>query len=93
MKFKTLFFVTAFILLFNNIYPQTDTSKKNLFGWRPFGWRHLGNIYIYTKFVWSDKQVPFHFDEGVDMYMQNVDKAGHFLGACGRYFYIFNILV
>ena len=82
MKFKTLFFVTAFILLFNNIYSQTDTSKKRIYlvGGCLAGGTLGTYIYIQNSW-WSDKQVPFHFDEGADMvYAKNVDKAGHFLG-------------
>ena len=82
MKFKTLFFLTAFILLFNNIYPQTDTSKKRIYlvGGCLVGGTLGTYIYIQNSW-WSDKQVPFHFDEGADMvYAKNVDKAGHFLG-------------
>ena len=79
MKFKTLFFFTVFVLLFT-IFTLKQTSKEFIWlevVWLEAPWEH---IYI-TNSWWSDKQVPFHFDEGADMvYAKNVDKAGHFLG-------------
>ena len=33
---------------------------------------------------WSEKQEPFHFDDGADLtYALNVDKVGHFMGGLG----------
>ena len=42
----------------------------------------LGGSYLYVENSWwSDKQIPFHFDDGADLtYALNVDKVGHFMG-------------
>ena len=40
-----------------------------------------GSYWYIENSWWSDKQIPFHFDDGSDLiYALNVDKLGHFMG-------------
>ncbi len=85
MKFKSLFLIWLFVFLFQNIFAQNDSLKLNkkrviLVGSSLAA--ALGGSYWYIqKSWWSDKQVSFHFDDGMDLtYALNVDKVGHFMG-------------
>ncbi len=85
MKFKSLFLVALYSLIFQNISAQTDTLKINKKRVLLVGSSlavGLGGSYWYIKNSWwSDKQIPFHFDDGADLrYALNVDKIGHFMG-------------
>ena len=85
MKIKSLFLIGIAIFLSKNSFSQKDTlkvSKKRiiLVGSSLAG--SLGASYWYIQNSWwSEKQIPFHFDDGADLtYALNVDKLGHFLG-------------
>ena len=85
MNFKSLF-VLSFLVLFSlSLFPQQDANKVNkgkmLIVSSTLGLALTGS-YLYIKNSWwSDKQIPFHFDDGADLkYALNVDKAGHFIG-------------
>jgi len=85
MKFKSLFLLVVSLLLSQNIFGQNDSLKLNkkhffLVGSSLAG--AIGGSYWYIqKSWWSEKQIPFHFDDGSDLtYALNVDKAGHFIG-------------
>ena len=85
MKFKSLFLVGLSILIFQNISAQTDTlkiNKKRVLVVSSSLGAALGGSYWYIQNSWwSDKQIPFHFDDGADLtYALNVDKVGHFMG-------------
>jgi len=85
MKFKSLFLVGLAILISQNILAQTDTLKINKKRVLLVGSSlavGLGGSYWYIQNSWwSDKQIPFHFDDGSDLtYALNVDKIGHFMG-------------
>ena len=85
MKFKSLFFLVIFFVLSQNIFGQSDSLKVNkkrvfIVGSSLAG--ALGGSYLYVQNSWwSEKQEPFHFDDGADLtYALNVDKVGHFMG-------------
>lgn len=85
MKFKSLFFLVIFFVLSQNIFGQSDSLKLNkkrvfIVGSSLAG--ALGGSYLYVQNSWwSEKQEPFHFDDGADLtYALNVDKVGHFMG-------------
>jgi len=85
MNFKSLFLVGASILLFQNIFAQNDSLKLNknrVFLVGSSLAAAFGASYWYVeKSWWSDKQIAFHFDDGMDLtYALNVDKVGHFMG-------------
>ena len=85
MKFKSLFLVGLAILIFQNISAQTDTLKINkkrvLVVSSSLGVALGGSYWYIQNSWWSDKQIPFHFDDGADLtYALNVDKIGHFMG-------------
>ena len=88
MKFKSLFFLVIFFVLSQNIFGQSDSLKLNkkrvfIVGSSLAG--ALGGSYLYVQNSWwSEKQEPFHFDDGADLtYALNVDKVGHFMGGLG----------
>ena len=85
MKFKSLFLVGLSILIFKNISAKNDTlkiDKKRVVVVSSSLGVALGGSYWYIQNSWwSDKQIPFHFDDGADLtYALNVDKIGHFMG-------------
>ena len=88
MKFKSLFLLVIFFVLSQNIFGQSDSLKVNkkrvfIVGSSLAG--ALGGSYLYVQNSWwSEKQEPFHFDDGADLtYALNVDKVGHFMGGLG----------
>ncbi|MBC8474206.1 MAG: DUF2279 domain-containing protein [Cryomorphaceae bacterium] len=85
MKFKSLFLLVIFFVISQNIFGQSDSLKVNkkrvfIVGSSLAG--ALGGSYLYVQNSWwSEKQEPFHFDDGADLtYALNVDKVGHFMG-------------
>ena len=85
MKFKSLFLLVIFFVSSQNIFGQSDSLKLNkkrvfIVGSSLAG--ALGGSYLYVQNSWwSEKQEPFHFDDGADLtYALNVDKVGHFMG-------------
>ena len=85
MKFKSLFLLVIFFVSSQNIFGQSDSLKVNkkrvfIVGSSLAG--ALGGSYLYVQNSWwSEKQEPFHFDDGADLtYALNVDKVGHFMG-------------
>lgn len=85
MKIKILFLFTIHMLLFHPIFGQNDSlkvDKKRVFIAGSSLGLVLGGSYLYIQNSWwSDKKIPFHFDDGSDLtYALNVDKAGHFMG-------------
>ena len=88
MKFKSLFLLVIFFVSSQNIFGQSDSLKVNkkrvfIVGSSLAG--ALGGSYLYVQNSWwSEKQEPFHFDDGADLtYALNVDKVGHFMGGLG----------
>ena len=80
MNFKSLFLVGSLLLLSQDIFSQKDTSKvnkKRVFIVGSSLGATLGGSYWYIQNSWwSEKQIPFHFDNGADLtYASNVDKA------------------
>jgi len=85
MNFKRLFFLSLLVLFACSIKAKADSTKikkgrvivvsSSLVA-------VLGGSYLYVENAWwSDKQIPFHFDDGADLtYALNVDKVGHFMG-------------
>ena len=85
MKLKSLFLLGGSIVLSQNIFGQSDSlkvNKKRVFIVGSSLAVALGGSYWYIQNSWwSDKQIPFHFDDGADLtYALNVDKVGHFIG-------------
>ena len=85
MKFKSLFLIGLIIFISTTLFAQQDTSKlnrKRVFLVGSSLSAALGASYCYIqKSWWSEKQIPFHFDDGADLtYALNVDKCGHFIG-------------
>ena len=85
MKFKSLFLLVIFFVLSQNIFGQSDSlkvNKKRIFIVGSSLAGALGGSYLYVQNSWwSEKQEPFHFDDGADLtYALNVDKVGHFMG-------------
>ena len=85
MNFKRLFSLSLLVLIACSVKAKPDSTKikkgrvivvsSSLVA-------VLGGSYLYVENSWwSDKQIPFHFDDGADLtYALNVDKAGHFIG-------------
>ena len=85
MKFKSLFLIVIFIFSGRNIFSQNDSLKVNKKRVVIVGSSlaiALGGSYWYIQNSWwSEKQIPFHFDDGADLtYALNIDKLGHFMG-------------
>lgn len=85
MKFKSLFVIGISFLLLQNLFAQNDSlrlNKKRVFIAGSSLAVALGGSYWYIQNSWwSEKQIPFHFDDGADLtYALNVDKLGHFMG-------------
>ena len=88
MKFKSLFLLVIFFVSSQNIFGQSDSlkvNKKRVFIVGSSLAVALGGSYLYVQNSWwSEKQEPFHFDDGADLtYALNVDKVGHFMGGLG----------
>jgi len=85
MNFKSLF-ISLFLFSFSfSLFSQQDTNQLNkgkvLVVSSSLGLALTGSYLYVEKSWWSDKAVPFHFDDGPDLkYALNVDKAGHFMG-------------
>jgi len=85
MKFKSLFLIVIFIFSGRNVFSQNDSLKVNKKRVVIVGSSlaiALGGSYWYIQNSWwSEKQIPFHFDDGADLtYALNIDKLGHFMG-------------
>ena len=85
MNFKRLFFLSFLVLLTYSINAKPDSTKIKKGRVLLVGSSLaavLGGSYLYVENSWwSDKQIPFHFDDGSDLtYALNVDKVGHFMG-------------
>ena len=85
MKIKILFSFAIQILFFQNIFGQNESlkvdSKRALIAGGSIALALGGSYWYIQNSWWSDKQIPFHFDDGSDLtYALNVDKAGHFMG-------------
>ena len=85
MKFKNLFLLFVTIVIYQNLSAQNDSlriNKKRIFIVGSSLAIGLSASYWYAQNSWwSDKQIPFHFDDGSDLtYALNVDKFGHFIG-------------
>ena len=79
-----LIYLLSFLVV-KSSFAQSDTSKVNPYKLALVlgsGASVLGGSYIYVQNSWwSEKQIPFHFDNGADLtYALNVDKVGHFMG-------------
>ena len=85
MNFKRLFSLSLFVLFACSITAKTDSTKikkGRMIVVSSTLAAILRGSYLYVENSWwSDKQIPFHFDDGADLtYALNVDKAGHFMG-------------
>ena len=85
MNFKRLFSLSLLVLFACSIKAKSDSTKikkGRVIAVSSSLVAVLGGSYLYVKNAWwSDKQIPFHFDDGADLtYALNVDKAGHFIG-------------
>ena len=85
MNFKSLFLVGFLLLFSQEIFSQKDTSKVNkkrvIIVGSSLGATLGGSYWYIQNSWWSEKQIPFHFDNGADLtYALNVDKVGHFMG-------------
>ena len=85
MNFKSLFLVGFLLLFSKEFFSQNDTTKVNkkrvfIVG-SSLGAAFGGSYWYIQNSWWSEKQIPFHFDNVADLtYALNVDKAGHFMG-------------
>ena len=85
MNFKRLFSLSLLVLFACSINAKPDSTKINkrrvLLVSSSLA-AVLGGAYLYVENAWwSNKQIPFHFDDGADLtYALNVDKVGHFMG-------------
>ncbi len=85
MKLKSLFLIVVFIFTSTKTFAQKEVSKFNrkrvLIVGSSLVTAVSASYYYIEKSWWSEKQIPFHFDDGADLtYALNVDKCGHFLG-------------
>ena len=85
MNFKSLFLVGFLLLFSQEIFSQKDTSKVNkkrvFIAGTSLGAIFGGSYWYIQNSWWSEKKIPFHFDNGSDLtYALNVDKVGHFMG-------------
>jgi len=85
MNFKRLFPLPLLVLFTCSIIAKSDSTKINngrVILVSSSLAAILGGSYLYVENAWwSDKQIPFHFDDGADLtYALNVDKVGHFMG-------------
>ena len=85
MNFKRLFTLSLLVLFAFSIKAKPDSTKikkgRVLLVSSSLS-TVLGGSYLYVENSWwSDKQIPFHFDDGADLtYALNLDKVGHFMG-------------
>lgn len=85
MKFKFLFLFIVIIFFTQNIFGQKEIVKVNnkrvVIAGSGIALALAGSYWYIENSWWSDRQIPFHFDDGSDLtYALNVDKFGHFLG-------------
>lgn len=85
MKFKFLFLFIVIIFFTQNIFGQQEIVKVNnkrvVIAGSGIALALAGSYWYIENSWWSDRQIPFHFDDGSDLtYALNVDKFGHFLG-------------
>ena len=85
MNFKRLFSLSLLVLFACSIKAKPDSTKikkGRVIVVSSSLAAILGGSYLYVENAWwSDKQIPFHFDDGADLtYALNVDKVGHFMG-------------
>ena len=85
MKLKSLFLIVIFVFTSTKIFAKKEASKLNrkrvLIVGSSLATAVGASYYYIEKSWWSEKQIPFHFDDGADLtYALNVDKCGHFLG-------------
>ena len=85
MNFKSLFSLSLLVLFAFSLKAKPDSTKINkgrMIVVSSSLAATLGGSYLYVENAWwSDKQIPFHFDDGADLtYALNVDKVGHFMG-------------
>ena len=85
MNFKSLFSLSLLVLIACSVKAKPDSTKikkARVIVVSSSLVAVLGGSYLYVENAWwSDKQIPFHFDDGADLtYALNVDKVGHFMG-------------
>ncbi|MDB4126718.1 YfiM family protein [Flavobacteriales bacterium] len=85
MNFKSLFSLFLLVLIACSVKAKPDSTKikkARVIVVSSSLVAVLGGSYLYVENAWwSDKQIPFHFDDGADLtYALNVDKLGHFMG-------------
>ena len=85
MNFKRLFPLSLLVLITCSVKAKPDSTKIKMGRVLVVSSSLaavLGGSYLYVENSWwSDKQIPFHFDDGSDLtYALNVDKVGHFMG-------------
>ena len=85
MNLKSLFILPFLVSFSLSLFAQQDTNKVNkgkiFLVSSSLGLALTGSYLYIEKSWWADKQIPFHFDDGMDLkYALNVDKAGHFMG-------------
>jgi hypothetical protein len=85
MNFKSLFSLSLLVLIACSVKAKPDSTKikkARVIVVSSSLVAVLGGSYLYVENAWwSDKQIPFHFDDGADLtYALNVDKLGHFMG-------------
>jgi hypothetical protein len=85
MNFKSLFSLSLLVLFAFSVKAKPDSTKikkARVIVVSSSLVAVLGGSYLYVENAWwSDKQIPFHFDDGADLtYALNVDKLGHFMG-------------
>ena len=85
MKFKSLFLIVIFIFSGRKVFSQNDSLKVNKKRVVVVGSSLVtalaGSYWYIQNSWWSEKQIPFHFDDGADLtYALNIDKLGHFMG-------------
>jgi hypothetical protein len=73
------------MLLFQTVFTQNDSLKVNkkrvLVIGSSLALTIAGSYWYIQNSWWSERQIPFHFDDGSDLtYALNVDKFGHFMG-------------
>ena len=85
MNFKSLFSLFLLVLIACSVKAKPDSTKikkARVIVVSSSLVAVLGGSYLYVENAWwSNKQIPFHFDDGADLtYALNVDKLGHFMG-------------
>ena len=85
MNCTRLFFLSLLVLFAYSVKAKTDSTKikkgRVLIVSSSLAAVLWGSYLYVENSWWSDKQIPFHFDDGADLtYALNVDKVGHFMG-------------